>query len=195
LFNNVDGGEKTRMRRFFSSFASRLCHSKKTVLLILTVAAITLIISTVISIWLTRYDNLRVPSLGTIHAVGVKAYWDTSLENETKEIQWGTIYPGSSNNVTIYLQSTSNIQAILELRTANWTFLNSTDMIVSGPSDSTQYINLTWNYNNATVSSGETVQVTLTLSADNSSNFISFLIDKDVRYFSFDMIILASEEH
>jgi hypothetical protein len=183
------------LKRFFYSLTKLPHPSKKSVLLIIAVAAITVVISTTISIWLSRFDNLHIPSIGTVHTIGVKVYWDASLENETKEIQWGTIYPGSSSNVTLYVQSISNIETIFELRTANWTFLNSTNMNVSGPSESTPYMNLAWNYNNATVGPRDTVPVTLTLSADDSPAFVGFLIDKDVKYFSFDIMISALEEH
>jgi hypothetical protein len=183
-------------KNLLDSLVRFLNRSKRTILLVLGVAAITLSLSIIIPILIDRTTHLNLPSMGTIHTIDVKAYWDASLENEIDQsIEWGTIYTGSSNNVTIYLQVTSNVQTILELETGNWTFLNSANMNVSEPSDSTQHLNLTWNYNNATLSPGETIPVTLTLSADDSSNFVSFLIDKAVKYFSFDIVISASEEH
>jgi hypothetical protein len=87
----------------------------------------------------------------------------------------------------------SNIKIRLQLQTANWTFLSSNGTIVSGPANSTNYMSLTWNYNNETVNPGQTVQVTLTLSTGNSPNFIGFLIDNKVNEFSFDITISTSE--
>ena len=103
------------------------------------------------------------------------------------------MYPGNSNNVTLYLQSVSNVKTTLELQTTNWTLLNSNGTIVSGPSNSTNYMNLTWDYNNTTVNPKQTVPVTLTLAIDNSDNFIWFLINNNVTQFSFDIIISANE--
>jgi hypothetical protein len=170
-----------------------LKQSKKTILLIVIVISATLLLSGLISIWLYKNVNLHVPSLATIKTLGVKAYWDPNLKNETTEIPWPTVYPSSSKNVTLYLQSVSNVKARLELQTGNWTFQSSNGTIVSGPANSTNYMNLTWNYKNTTVDPGQTVQVTLTLSIDNSPNFIRFLVDNNVEQFSFDIIISTSE--
>lgn len=172
-----------------NSLISFLRSSKKMILLILLVAVATILVTTVISIWLSRFHNLNFPSIGTINTIGVKAYWDTTLHNKTTQIQWDTIYPGTSKNVTLYIQSDSNIDTILELKTANWTFLDSTNKIVYGPSNTSQYMNLTWNYDNTTLNPNETIQVTLTLHADNSQSFIQYLINNNVNLFSFDIII------
>ena len=177
-----------------SSVTSFLRRSKKAILLIMLVATATILATTIISIWLSRYHNLHLPSIGTIHTIGVKAYWDSTLQNETTEIQWGTIYLGTLNNVTLHIQSTSNVQTILELETAYWTFMDSTNMTVSGPSNTTEYMNLTWNYDNTPINPNETMQVTLTLHADNSLTFIQFLMNNKVNQFSFATIIRARPE-
>ena len=170
-----------------------LRSSKKTVLLILVVVVITIIISAAVSILLQRTTNLYVPSLGTIKTLGVEAYWDRNLENKTETIDWGKIWPGTFENRTLHIRSISSIETTLELRTANWTFRDSNNRTVAGPSDSSPYMNLTWNYNETIVRPGETVQVTLTLSVDYSSDFIEFLMTNDVKEFSLDIIISTSE--
>lgn len=184
---------KKQIADLLKSFVNFLHRSKKTLLLILIVAVTAITLSAAISIWLSRTYNIHVPSIANIKTIGVKAYWDANLENETKQIQWGTIYPGSSANVTLYIQSISNVKTILQNKTANWTFKDSNNTIVSGPSNSTTYMHLDWDYNNATVNPSETVQVTLTLFVDNSPSFIDFLINNNVDSFSFDIIITASE--
>jgi hypothetical protein len=162
-------------------------------MLIVIVVLATLLLSGLISIWLYKTVNLHIPSLATIKTLGVKAYWDPNLKNQTTEIPWPTVYPGTSNNVTLYLQSVSNVKTRLELQTANWTFQSSNGTIVSGPANSTNYMNLTWNYNNKTVDPGQTIEVTLTLSIGNSPDFIRFLINNNVEEFSFEIIISTSE--
>ena len=136
---------------------------------------------------------MSVPSLGTITTLGVEAYWTPNSERETEAIHWGTIWPGTANHRTLYIRSISNIETTLELRTANWTFRDSNNRIVAEPSDSSLYINLTWNYNKTIVRPSETVQVTLTLSFVHSSDFIEFLITHDVKKFSLDIIISTLE--
>ena len=166
---------------------------KKTILLIVTVVAITLLVSAAISIMLDNHGGISLPSVGYIHTVGVQAYWDPALQNQTTIIDWGTVYPGASYNVTLYLQSTSNVQTTLTLTTANWTYTNTNNTIVSGPSESTPYINLTWDYNNETLEPNTTIQTTLTLTIDNSQNFITFLINNSIKQFAMDITIQANE--
>jgi hypothetical protein len=170
-----------------------LRRHKKTILLIVTVATITLLVSAAISIMLDDRNSINLPSIGYIHTVGVKAYWDPTLQNQTAEINWGTLYTGSSYNVTLYLQSTSNVPTTLSLTTANWTYTNSNNNVAAGPSTSTPYMNLTWNYQNQTLSPSQTFQATLTLTTDNSASFLTFLINNNITQFSMDITIQANE--
>ena len=169
-------------------------HQKKTILLIVGVAAITLSLSIIIPMLLSTTTHVNFLSIGTIRTIGVKAYYDPKLQNITTQIQWGTTYSGSTTNVTLYLKSTSNTQTTLHLQAANWTFLNSTNAIVSGPNPTTQYMNLTWNYKNTTVNPSQAIPVTLTLSVTNSPTFTQFLINNNVTNFSFDITISATEQ-
>jgi hypothetical protein len=174
--------------------AAFLHTRKKTILLIVVVAGITLIVSGVISTMLDGNSAFRLPSVGYIHTVGLKAYWDPTLQNETTQINWGTIYPGSSKNTSLYLQSVSNVPTTLQLAVTNWTFTNANNTVVSGPADTTPYMNLTWNYNNETVASNQTVAITLMLTVDNSQSFLTYLIDSNIQQFSMDITIQANEK-
>ena len=178
----------------FGSVVAFLHRSKRTVLLIVVVAVVTLTLSAFLSIILDDAGNLSFPSLGRIHTVGVKAYWDQDETNETKQIIWGTVFTGLSYNVTLYLRSTSNVQTKLELTTTNWTYINTNDTIAAGPVQATPYMNLTWNYNNQTLDPGHTIPTTLTLTADNSEDFVKFLINNNIRQFTMDITIEANEK-
>lgn len=182
------------MKHYLGVVIGLLNRSRKTVLLIVIAAILTLVLSATVSIWYSRFDNFHFPSIGTIRMIGVKAYWDASLENETEELEWGIIYPGSLDNATFYLKSMSNVETTLKLSTSNWTFLNSSDMIIQEPNNITEYMNLTWNYSNETLSPGEAIQVMLTLRVDDSPAFIEFLIENNVANFAFDIIIRPSEQ-
>lgn len=153
----------------------------------------TLLLSALISTWLQESVDLYIPSFATIKTSGIKAYWDVNLTNETTGLPWSTVYPGNSTDKILFLQSVSNVKTKLELRTTNWTFRDSNNTIVLGPVSSTDYLNLTWNYNNATIVPRQAIQVTLTLSADKSDDFIWFLVNNDVKEFSFDVVISAHE--
>lgn len=171
-----------------------LRRSKKTVLLIIVVAAVTLFLSAVVSILLDHGSSITLPSIGNIHTIGVKAFWDPNLQNQTRSIQWGTVYTGQSYNVTLYVQSISNVPTTLEMTTANWTFINTNSTIAAGPTENTPYINLTWNYNNQTLNPNETIQTTLTLTTDSSSGFITFLINNNIKQVTMDTIIQTNEK-
>ena len=181
------------MKYLFTSLIEFLRRSKKTALLILVVAAITIALSTTISMFLSRINHLRIPSLGTIHTFGVEAYGgNITLKDGIQYVDWGTIYPGTLTNRSLYLQSKSNVEAILMLETANWTYQDSDNHIITEPINS--YMNLTWNYTETPISPGETIYVTLTLWASQDNSFINYLVTNNVKNFSFEIIIYASEE-
>jgi len=187
---NMSKAVKHSLNPLFKTLRDR----KKTILLIIGVAAITLSISIIIPVLLDATVHFKFPSIGTIRTIGVKAFYDPNLQNITTQIQWGTSYPGSTKNITLYIESTSNTNTQLHVQTGNWTFFNSTDAIVSGPGNITQYLTLTWNYNGTTLNPGQQIPVTLTLSVTESSTFTQFLIDNKVTSFSFDIVISATEQ-
>lgn len=172
------------MKDAFDSLIKFLRSSKRTILVIIITAVITIAISAIASIWLSRISNFDVPSLGTIKTLGVEAYWDENLENKTETINWGTIWPGSSKNFTVYLRSISNTETTLLLNATNW-----------NPANISEFMNLSWNYTNTTLYPGETIQVTLTLTTSSSNTFLLYLITNDVKEFSFDIIISTSEQN
>ena len=107
-------------------------------------------------------------------------------------IDWGTIYPGYSINRSYNIQSKSNVEAMLIIETANWTFLDSSENNVTGSFSSNMA--LTCNRNGSSIRPDEKIPVTLSLSAESSPEFINAIIQNDVQKFSFDIIIYASEE-
>lgn len=152
-------------------------------LLIVIVAALTLLFSALISIWLSTIDDIRVPSIGTMITVGVGAYWDENCENKTETIDWGVVWPGSSKNITLYLQSQSNVATKLSMNATNWE-----------PTGIMDYMNFTWDYNNSLVQRLQVIKVTFTLRFSSSSSFKNYLISNNVKEFSFDITVNVSEE-
>jgi hypothetical protein len=188
------------MKQALNPVGRFLRQLQKTIGLILAVVAITLVVTTLISMVLTSLDGGYLPSVGFLKTSGVRVYWDVAHQNETSEISWGTIYPGSSKNVTIYVQSVSNVETVFTLDAVNWTFLNSDNTTVWGPSNSTDFLhknndfmNLNWTYDYAPVNPGETIPTNLTLSVRGSDDFIQFLVDKRVKEFSLIIFINANE--
>lgn len=173
--------------------ARAIRRSWKTALLIVIVAATAIAVSTLISMWLSRYTNFHFQNTGTIYTIGVEAYWDQNLTNRTSQIQWGTLYAGTKINMTVYLHSISNIPTTLSLKTENWTFVNLAGTNVTEPPNREAYMNLTWDYNNQTFNPNQTIQATLTLAVTGDPVFLQYLIQNSVATFSFDITVNARE--
>jgi len=168
--------------KLLNSLFALLRQHKKTLLLILIVSTATILISSAISIWLSNFHNLTLPTIGTIKTIGVEAYWDPNCENKTETIDWDTVWPGSTKNVTLYIRSVSNVKTALHLNTSNIT-----------PSNISEYLNLSWNYDGTPLNPDGIIPVTLFLSASSDKSFSRYLIANNVTDFSIDIHVVAYE--
>jgi hypothetical protein len=89
---------------------------------------------------------------GNIKAVGVQFYSDSAGLTATSQINWGTLEPGQTVNVTLYMKNTSNVPVTASMAVGNFV-----------PASGSGYLACTWNYNGATISLGQLVPVTFTL--------------------------------
>lgn len=174
--------QKEKTMKAFSSFFALFCRHKKTLLLIFVVSTATTLISSAIAIWLSNFHNMTLPTIGTIRTIGVEAYWDTNLENRTETIDWGTISPGVTKNVTLYIRSVSNVKTTLHIFESD-----------VSPSKISNYLDLSWDYDGALLDPGEIIPVTLFLSASPSKNFMYYLVDSNVKTFSINIHLVAEE--
>jgi hypothetical protein len=181
------------MRESINSFFGAIRRSWKTALLIAVVAMTAVAVSALVSFWLSKYHNLRFPSIGTIHTAGVEACWDQDLTNRTTRVEWGTLYPDTRTNITVYLHSVSNIPTTLTLKTENWTYINSAGTSITEPPNRQNYMDLTWNYSNQTLNPDETIQITLTLTVTDDPTFIEYLIQNNITTYNFDIRISTTE--
>jgi len=168
--------------KLFNFLFNFLHQHKKTLLLILIVSTATVLISSAISIWLSDFHNLTLSTVGTIKTIGVEAYWDPNCENKTETIDWNTVWPGSTKNVSLYIRSVSNVKTTLHLYASNIT-----------PANVSEYLNLSWDYDGTPLNTDEIIQVTLFLSASDDKSFSRYLIDNDVTDFNIDIHIVAYE--
>jgi len=179
-----------------------LKKTKKTILLIIIVSSLTLLFSTIITMWLNNTYNLniptifykiRFPSFGAVRIIGAEAYGgDLNTNNGGQYLDWGTIYPGTSTNRSFYIKSKSNTPTILNLKIANFTFQNSKGENISASLLAKNPLEITWNYNNQILAPNEEIYVTLTLKAPSNIGFLEFLINSQVQNFSFEITITAS---
>jgi len=108
-----------------------------------------------------------------VKTVDIAAYWDSYCTNRTTAIDWGTIEPSSSKDVTIYLKNEGDVNVTLSLNTANW-----------NPSIAYSHISLSWNYSAEKINPSGKIAVTLTLTVSPDTSGITS--------FSFDIIITGS---
>lgn len=168
------------MIKIIGSFIDFFQSSKKTIILVLLVALLSITVTTTISVMLSRIENLTIPSLGNIKTIGVEAYWDPTCENKTEMIEWGTLWPGTVKTVTLYLRSISNVDSILDL--------NITDVT---PIEISDGITLSWDYKGELVKPNQTIEITLFLHFSDDYKFINYLVAEQVKNFSFDVYIAA----
>jgi hypothetical protein len=119
------------------------------------------------------FVSVTLPNTGTIKAIGVGVYWDSGCSNQVTSVDWGTIEPGATKNVTVFIRNEGNAPETLSLETENW-----------NPQNASSYMNLTWDYGSQVIDVDEVIQVTLSLSISDTIEGIT--------NFSFDIIIIGS---
>ena len=117
--------------------------------------------------------NKTISNTGSITAIGVGIYWNQEGTNRVTSIDWGTLEPDSNKNFTVYIKNEENSAVTLSLYTSNW-----------NPSNTSDYVSLTWDYGGQFINAEEIVQVTLMLSVSADIEGITT--------FSFDITIIAS---
>ena len=117
--------------------------------------------------------SVSIPNSGAVRTVGVGVYWDSPCTNRTTALSWGTLAPGSSKAISVYVRSEGNTAATLSKAVRNW-----------APSNAANCLTVGWNYANQTIGVNRVQQVSLTLAvASNATTLANF---------SFDITITAS---
>lgn len=104
---------------------------------------------------------------------GIGIYTNVECTTPLTSLSWGTLEPGTNQNIDFYIKNEATSPTTLSLLTSNW-----------APSAATDYLTLTWDYDNQPISSGSSVLVTLTLAVDEGITGITS--------FSFDVTIIGS---
>jgi len=104
-----------------------------------------------------------ISNVGTLKmSADIGVYWDASFTNRISTIDWGTLDPGVTKSFSIYIRNEGNYALTLSMSPSNWS-----------PSTTSNYLTLSWNYNDQTVNPNEYVLVTLTLTVSPSITGIS----------------------
>jgi len=146
---------------------------------LLAAAALSLIIYTLaLSLFNTATSssskNKRLGSGGAIKArMPIAIYSDPQGNHTLSSVDWGILEPSESKNVTCYIKNWDKTQLRLSFMTQNW-----------NPSEASDYMNLSWNYDGHLVDAGEAVEVVFTISVSASV--------PDITDFSFDIVITGT---
>lgn len=119
------------------------------------------------------FGSISLSNLGTVKAIGVRVYWDSSCGDPVGSIDWDLVEPGATKNTTVYIRNEGSAPVTLSLATDNWSPPNAPD-----------HLSLTWGYGGQVISVDGVVQVTLSLS-------VSAAIE-GITSFSFDIVIIGS---
>ncbi len=139
---------------------------------ILAVAATAIVISALAASLLVAYQT--VPNTGDVKAVGVGVYWDDACTSNVTSIDWESLEPGETVNVTVYILNEGTIPVVLSMTTDNWNSASARN-----------YITLIWNREGNILNSEHVFKAVLTLSVSSD-------ID-GVTNFSFDITITGTE--
>jgi hypothetical protein len=120
-------------------------------------------------------NSKSIQTYGAVKAVGVGVYWNADCTNTTSTINWGTLSPGTSKNLTFYVRNEANTAVQLTLTTQNW-----------NPANAPNYMTPTWNRQGQTLTAGSLTAANLTLTL--FSNIAG------ITNFSFDIIITGTEQ-
>ncbi len=110
---------------------------------------------------------VRIRNQGIVKVVGVGVFWDSACVSPVSFIDWGFVEPGSVNSIVVYVRNEGNVAAAISLATDNW-----------NPSNASDFLTLSWNYDGKQLNPQEVVPVTLTLTVSSGvQGIISFSFD------------------
>jgi hypothetical protein len=138
------------------------------------------------------YVTHKVPNSGTITVVTpppspppspppptpsaqLGLYSDSSCTAALSSVTWGTLNPGDTATVTIYLRNEGNVALALSISAGNWT-----------PSGAQNYFTFSWNRDGYVMQPSDVISAVLTLQVSSSISGITS--------FNFDITITATQQ-
>jgi len=161
-------------------------YREETVIVVAT-ALIVILVLILISVLITYNAPLPLINIGKVRTLNVEVYGGnlTTINGELA-LDWGTVYPGIKVNRTFYMRSKSNVEGTLTIKTGNWTFKNTKTYTYS----KTEWMNIIeppWN--KTKLQPKQEIFATITLNVTNSQEFIDWLVENEIKSFSFDITI------
>lgn len=117
-------------------------------------------------------EILRASAL--ITSGSVQAFFDVNCENVANSLDWGTLSPGQTRSIEVYIRNYGNQGVTLNLETTNWS-----------PTDAEQKMSLSWDYMGHVLYPNQVQPVTLELCASSQI--------AQIEYFNFEMSITCKD--
>lgn len=144
-----------------------------------------------IMLTLLLIGTLTLARINYVHSddvikIGIGIYWDYTCVLPVDHIDWGTLNPGDSSNITVYVRNEGDANVTLFFVTDNWS-----------PGAAAYYVSLSWDYSGKVIESEQVANITFTLSIDSDIEEVySFAFDIVISYtdapFGFTYIIRAT---
>ena len=111
-----------------------------------------------------------VGASGIVASVSLDVFADPAGDTPLTQVEWGVLQPGDTVTQMLYISNTGNQATIVQLDTANW-----------NPSAASQYLTLSWDYDQEAIQPDAMLLVTLSLALTPDVH--------DIQDFSFDIVL------
>jgi len=128
---------------------SRIMFSLK----VFMIALILMIVLGSIVVYSLDIVHWNIGNRGNVRSIGVSIWEDPDRAAPLTFIDWGVLEPGQTENKTAWIENNGTASLTLTLTTDSWI-----------PEASTQFIGLSWDYQNQTIAKDEMIMVNLILS-------------------------------
>ena len=138
----------------------------------LALVAYTLTLSIAGGVLSSLQPSRTVSNAGAVKAIGVSLYNNSECTIPLSSINWGLMEPGETKRYPVYAKNEGNYDIYLTLDVDDDSWI---------PPEASDYLVLSWDYDNSTIIPNDVVEITLDLYCDPSVTGIDT--------FSFDIII------
>jgi len=149
-----------------------LIVSKKTAFTITCLILALTLIAIAITVMISQ---ISIQNIGTVKTVGLEAYKDEALTEQLSFVDWGLVAPSENKTFPAWIKNAGTTDLKLGMWTDNW-----------NPTNASNYMVLTWNYDDSLVSVDQSVPVVFTLSINTTVT--------DITDFGFDIWIVGVEK-
>jgi hypothetical protein len=116
----------------------------------------------------------ELPSNDAVNELGIETYWDSKCTRRVSSIDWGSLEPGTSKTVALFIKNKGKTPVTLSHYVAN-----------CEPFEIANWLTLVWDYTGQSIEFKEAVQVVFDLYVSENA--------EPMETFSFDIIIVDNQ--